>query len=120
MENFHSFVENILKRNKKHKFVIIVDGLDNLDGKDSNEDLLWLPTQFSASARVILSCCPGSVSSILQRRGCQTLAIEPLEEAERISLLRLHLNINSKKLSEPQEVGKKKNRDCFFVNLVFG
>jgi len=31
--------------------------------------------------RVIVSCSPGTVSSILQRRGCQTLNLEPLPEA---------------------------------------
>jgi len=38
-----------LKRNKKHRFILVLDGLDNLDGKDNNQDLIWLPSQFPSN-----------------------------------------------------------------------
>jgi hypothetical protein len=60
-DGFHGFMESILKRNKKHRFVLVLDGLDNLDGKDNNQDLIWFPTQFPS---MCLCVCVGLVVSL--------------------------------------------------------
>jgi hypothetical protein len=97
------WVEKILERNKRSKLVIILDSLDSLDEREKARDLLWIPLHFPAACRVILSTVGGKFWEILQRRNYTSFTLSALTEAQRISFLRMNLNLSSKKLTEEQE-----------------
>jgi len=103
-KSFPGWLEKTLKRNQRHKLVLIIDGLDVLENTRNSHALLWLPRQFPPQVRVVLSVEPGSrpFQTVLNREW-ETLTIAPLQEAERISFIRQFLNLHSKKLTAAQE-----------------
>jgi len=100
---FALWFEKTIARNKVGKVVLIIDGLDNLDESANAHTLLWLPRQFSASIRVVLSVAPSRPLDMLKKRNYEMLEIRPIAEGERTSFIRQYLNVSSKKLSEGQE-----------------
>jgi tetratricopeptide (TPR) repeat protein len=112
IEEFPKFLEDTLARNKRSQLVLIIDALDNLDDRENALDLLWLPATFPKNVCVVLSVAPGKVAEGLQRRKYPTLAINPLEEAERKALIRMLLDVNSKKLSAKQELQIAHYQQC--------
>eukprot|EP00026_Physarum_polycephalum_P000414 Phypoly_transcript_00415.p1 GENE.Phypoly_transcript_00415~~Phypoly_transcript_00415.p1 ORF type:complete len:1535 (+),score=349.28 Phypoly_transcript_00415:114-4718(+) len=112
IEEFPKFLEETLARNKRNQLVLIIDGLDNLDDRENAYDLLWLPATFPRNVCVVLSVAGGKVAEGLQRRKYPTLSITPLEEGERKALIRMLLDVNSKKLSAKQELQIAHYQQC--------
>lgn len=54
--------------------------------------------------RVVVTTTPGASLDVLRKRKCEVLDIPSLTEGDRKSFLRLFLNLNSKKLTENQEL----------------
>lgn len=42
------------------KLLLIVDGLNKLDRRDNAMDLVWLPSSFPDTVRLLLSTTPGT------------------------------------------------------------
>ena len=93
---------DILKKAKK-KVVWVLDGLDKIDDRNNAGDLVWWPQTLPPQIRVVVSSGPSRVYDVLAKRGCSKTEVNALTEAERKSLIRLHLNRISKKLEERQE-----------------
>lgn len=45
---------------------MVLDGLDNLDANNKALDLTWMPSQFNPKIRILISACPGVVSSVME------------------------------------------------------
>ncbi|NLO78771.1 MAG: tetratricopeptide repeat-containing protein [Xanthomonadaceae bacterium] len=82
------------------KVVLVLTGLESLEGGAADEDMAWLPRYLPPGARLIVSVAPGAACEVLRRRGWQheTLALAPLPldvaelrdlAAEESALLRL-------------------------------
>ena len=64
---------------------MLIDGLNRFEDIYGASELLWLPRELPANARVVLSTLPGSALRELERRHCPTLDVQPLNPAERPS-----------------------------------
>ena len=82
IEVFPNWVEKILQRNRRHRLVLIIDGLDNLDDRENALDLLWFPQHMTSSVRTFVSTIEGRCWNMLVRRGYESLTLKPLSEAE--------------------------------------
>eukprot|EP01114_Cavostelium_apophysatum_P020769 TRINITY_DN704_c1_g1_i1.p1 TRINITY_DN704_c1_g1~~TRINITY_DN704_c1_g1_i1.p1 ORF type:complete len:1493 (-),score=434.68 TRINITY_DN704_c1_g1_i1:288-4766(-) len=100
---FPGWLDKILARNKKHRLILAIDALDNLDDREKATDLVWLPQSFPSLVRVVISAAPSHCYDVLHRRGYETFALERLGEPERFAFIRGYLNLSSKKLNEEQE-----------------
>lgn len=84
------------------RWVVVIDGLDQLEDHDGALDLHWLPTTVPAGIRLVVSTSPGRVEAELLRRGWPRLTVEPLDQEERRRLVRDHLARYGKSLSDAQ------------------
>jgi hypothetical protein len=67
------------------RVVLVLLGLDALEGDDPDQAMAWLPSYLPAGLSLILQAAPGAASEMLQRRGCpreRLPASEVAEEAE--------------------------------------
>jgi tetratricopeptide (TPR) repeat protein len=81
------------------KMVLILDGLNQLEGLDGLSALLWLPTAIPSNVRLIVSTLPGRSLDELNKRDWPTMRIEPLGTDERKRLIHDYLGQFSKQLS---------------------
>mmetsp|Transcript_24246 Transcript_24246/g.26929 ORF Transcript_24246/g.26929 Transcript_24246/m.26929 type:complete len:1179 (+) Transcript_24246:885-4421(+) len=109
---FTSWLEKTMKRNHRQRLVLVLDALDSLDDIDSALNYLWLPRQFPALVRVVISCSPGPQCDLLIKRSWPTLSMSPLSEGERISFIRQFLSQHSKRLSEKHEFKIAKSKQA--------
>jgi len=47
----------------RRQLLLIIDGLNKLDRRDNAMDLVWLPSTFSSTVRLLVSTTPGRTSS---------------------------------------------------------
>ena len=71
----------------KGRVVLVIDALNQLEDREGALDLAWLPPVVPANVRLVLSTLPGRSLAEIERRGYPTLAIGPLEPAERDRLI---------------------------------
>jgi tetratricopeptide (TPR) repeat protein len=69
------------------RFVLILDGLDQLEDTERAPDLAWLPESPPENVRLIVSALPGRSLDALDRRGWPTLTVERLSQDERAQLV---------------------------------
>ncbi len=94
-----AFAEWLNMAAARGRVVLVLDALNQLEDREGARDLVWLPAQMPANARVILSTLPGRPLKELKQRVCPTLQIEPLEANERRMLVKKYLAQFSKTLS---------------------
>lgn len=82
------------------RFVLVIDGLDQLDDREGAPDLAWLPTLLPARGRLVVSTLPGRSQDALTARGWPQLEVEPLTPAERERLVTGCLAQYAKALSD--------------------
>lgn len=82
IETFPHWVEKILQKHKRHRFILVLDGLENIDDRGNALDLLWFPQQLTNIVRVFVSACEGRCAEILRKRNCESITVTPLSEAE--------------------------------------
>lgn len=58
------------------KVVIVVTGLDVLEGGEADEEMTWLPPYLPPGIRLIASIAPGTACEVLRRRGWQHEAVD--------------------------------------------
>ncbi|MGR3177956.1 MAG: tetratricopeptide repeat protein [Candidatus Anammoxibacter sp.] len=87
----------------KGKFILILDGLNQLDDRDNAPDLGWLPQYIPKNVRLILSTLPGRSLDALEKRDwmkhAEPLKVEPLNADEREKFIVKCLKRYSKELS---------------------
>ncbi|KYR01370.1 TPR repeat-containing protein [Tieghemostelium lacteum] len=87
------------------RLIIILDGLDKLDSRESSTELIWFPRQFPSNVKFIVSASGSSrPADVLKKRKHQVLTLNQFTEAERKALVRLYLQKFAKKLSDQQEI----------------
>ncbi len=67
----------------KSRFVLIVDGLDQLEDRDGAHDLVWLPAEIPSSVRLVVSTLPGRALEELAKRQWPSLTVQPLPPSAR-------------------------------------
>ena len=82
------------------KVVLVLDALNQLEDRDGAPELVWLPPVIPPNVRLILSTLPGRPLDDLNKRGWQTLQVQPLTVAEREELVAKYLEQYSKKLNK--------------------
>ncbi|MCJ7531867.1 MAG: DUF4062 domain-containing protein [Anaerolineales bacterium] len=82
------------------RLVLVLDGLNQLEDRDQAPDLVWLPEQFPANVRVLVSTLPGRSLEALQRRPHVEQEVQLLTEAERLRLVDAYLGRYKKHLEE--------------------
>ena len=97
----------LAKAAAKGRFILILDGLNQLANRDNAPDLDWLPKYISPHVRLIVSTLPGRSFNALQKRDWSSLAIELLDSKEgetdqRRTLINDYLKRFSKILDESQ------------------
>jgi tetratricopeptide (TPR) repeat protein len=71
--------------------VLVIDGLQLLEGKSGPADASWLPEEIPPEIRIILSCPPDPVFESLDRRGWPSYDVAQLSADERRDLIREYL-----------------------------
>jgi len=71
----------------RHKIILILDSLNQLEDRDGAPDLVWLPPAIPGNVRLIVSTLPGRPLDDLQKRGWPSLEVKRLEPAERKQLI---------------------------------
>lgn len=81
------------------KVVLILDALNQLEDKDAAPDLVWIPPFIPENIRMIVSTLQGRSFDEINRRGWNSLKIEPLNKDEKRELIIEYLKQYSKKLT---------------------
>lgn len=95
-----AFANILSMASAKRKFVLIIDGLNQLEDIDNAPDLVWLPPVIPENVRMILSTLPGRPMDELMKREWETLEIKPLKEDERKELIVQYLALYARSMSE--------------------
>ncbi len=85
--------------------VLVIDGLNQLEDRDGALELTWLPATLPPGVRLIVSSLAGRCLDELERRGWQTMRVEPLTNAERRELIAGYLAQFAKAL-DAERVGR--------------
>ncbi|TMQ20782.1 MAG: DUF4062 domain-containing protein [Deltaproteobacteria bacterium] len=67
----------------KRRFVLVIDGADQLDADPALPRIEWLPVHLHPACRLIVSASPGPILDVLRQRAWPVIEIEPLIEEER-------------------------------------
>ena len=86
------------------RFILILDGLNQLNDRDNAPDLGWLPVVINPHTRLVLSTLPGRSLAALEKRGWSTIKIEPLGIPERDKFIVEHLARFGKELSDTRRL----------------
>ncbi len=71
----------------KGRVVLVLDALNQLEDREAALDLGWLPPSVPARVRLVASTLPGRPLTEAGKRGFATLAVKPLDQAEREQLI---------------------------------
>ncbi|MBM3269460.1 MAG: DUF4062 domain-containing protein [Candidatus Sericytochromatia bacterium] len=81
------------------RYVLVLDGLNQLEDRDGAPDLVWLPVDLPREARLVASTLPGRALDEAGRRGWSGLVVEALAPPERERLVHDYLARFAKALS---------------------
>ena len=81
------------------RVILVLDGLDHLQGGDPAAGLSWLPAELPANVRLVVSAAPGPTLTRLRERAWRSLEVRPLDPAERGHVLAGYLGAFGKKLA---------------------
>jgi len=81
------------------RVVLVLDGVNQLEDRDSALELVWLPPEIPSNIRLIVSALPGRALDDLEKRGWPTIKVQLLEADERKQLIPTYLSQYSKGLS---------------------
>jgi tetratricopeptide (TPR) repeat protein len=81
------------------RVVLVLDALNQIEDRDGAPDLVWLPPVIPPDLRLVVSTLPGRPWDDLRKRAWPVLTVEPLEPAERETLIEDYLRQFAKQLS---------------------
>lgn len=82
------------------RVVIVIDGLHELDPSDAGDLLGWLPLDWPANVKLVLSSADPSQSQRLTQRSIEVLELPALDQAQRVVVIEEYLQRWSKALDE--------------------
>ena len=84
--------------------IIILDGLDQLDERDLESGLPWLPGETPANTRLVVSClsAPDAVLQELRGHGHPVVEVSPLSEGDCEQIIERVPSLSAKTLDESQ------------------
>lgn len=88
---------------ERGRAVVVIDGLDRLEGHAGPSDANWLPEAIPPSIRLVLGCSPDPILESLYRRGWPAYEVAPLAPEDRRLFIRKYLDLHGKTLSRPHE-----------------
>ncbi len=91
-------IASVAAGKKNERVIIVLDALNQLEDKDSAQDLGWLPPVIPGNIRLIISTLPGRSLDELNKRDWSRMEVQPLRNEERRSLIVAFLNQFSKSL----------------------
>ena len=86
-----AFADSLSRAAAEGTVVLVLDGLNQLEGRDQAPALAWLPSALPPNVRLLLSTLPGPSFEALKQRGWPTLNVNPLSIAERRELISTYL-----------------------------
>src|SRR5262249_39100954 len=86
------------KKSQSSKVILILDGLDRLEGGSVATDLAWLPSEIETGVYFVVATPHGESLNELRRRACNELTLTPLSNPERKELIAVYLDQYRKKL----------------------
>jgi preprotein translocase subunit SecA/nephrocystin-3 len=96
--------ELLERASAQREVVVVLDGLDKLESEDRSDLLHWLPVEFPAGCRVVLTTTPEGFERLLfAEKGYRQHRLEPLSPEERLAHARGFLEAYGKRLSPEQE-----------------
>lgn len=105
LERFSPILEHIASRHKKRRIILVIDGLDHLEERESAKEMTWLPQNFPKTVRVILSTSnENKIVSVLTRRGYSFVEMTLFQQGTRKRFIQTLLKSLSKSLSEKTEM----------------
>ncbi|MBN1566735.1 MAG: tetratricopeptide repeat protein [Acidobacteria bacterium] len=69
------------------RIVLVLDGLNQIEGEEADRRLMWLPRFFPRDVRVIASTLTGPALDVLRERGWQEHELLPADAAEREAMI---------------------------------
>jgi tetratricopeptide (TPR) repeat protein len=78
--------------------ILIIDGLNQFEGRDGALDLVWLPARVAPNVRLVVSTLPGRPLDEWLRRGWSTLTVQSLNHFEKAALINDYLKQYAKLL----------------------
>lgn len=103
------------------RILIILDGLDQLEGDEQDRRLDWLPSDLPAHVRIIASAAPGDILDTLRKRGWEQYTLPLLEPTERDQVIDRFLWHFRKKLDrglQQQVVSAHGTGNPLFLRIV--
>ncbi len=103
-----TFREFVTQVPADRRVLLVIDALNQLDESENAQQLNWLPWQFPAHVKVIVSCIddPGREELVLQaftHRQHERIDVPPLSDQERIDIVKQIPSLSAKTLN-PQQV----------------
>ena len=89
----------IAKASARGRFILVLDGLDQLEDRDNAPELGWLPVYFPENVHIILSTLPGQSLDTIKRRNWPTFKVKNLNKEERKRFVVTYLSLFRKTLS---------------------
>ena len=83
--------------------VVVIDGLDRLEGRAGPSDANWLPETIPPGIRLVLGCSPDPILESLDGRGWPRHEVALLAPEDRRVFIRRYLELHGKTLSRPHE-----------------
>lgn len=101
-----SAFSNLLHQvSSKHRLVLILDGLNQLEDRDAALDLAWLPPRIPQNIRLMVSTLPGRPLDELERRTWPSITVDSINEDERKLLMKTVL-AKYRKTLDPSQIDR--------------
>ena len=97
-----AFPDWLQRASQKHKIVLILDALNQLEDRQGAQELTWLPRSLPENVGLILSTLPGKTLDEVTERRYAFLQVDPLTRQEREQFIHKFLAQYSKKLNSQQ------------------
>ncbi len=108
------FSRALMLAGDRGRAVVVIDGLERLEGRSGPSDANWLPEEIPPGIRLVIGCSPEGTRlgtgnrpdpaiDVLARRGWPVHVLGPLAPDDRRSLIREYLRLSAKTLSRRHE-----------------
>lgn len=106
------FSRVLMRAGERGRAVIVIDGLERIEGRSGLADGGWLPEEIPPAIRLVIGCSPEAVRQgdaadpvveVLARRGWPFRVLAPLGPDDRRAFIRRYLELSAKTLSAGHE-----------------
>jgi tetratricopeptide (TPR) repeat protein len=105
------------------RFVLVVDGLDELDYAPGDLELSWLPRHVPPSARLVFSTSSPRIADESSKRGWSSLSLSPFDPADRRAAISTYLGEYGKHLTQQQEAritSAPQSSNALYLSVLLG